>query len=77
MFDARDVNTAAGMFDAIIKHIKYGTNKGKIRYLRKSKKRKKKGFILWAYGGTSRKRPPLMSGLGGRLREVVAYGKFH
>ena len=22
-------------------------------------------------------RPPLMSGLGGRLREVVAYGKFH
>ena len=28
------------------------------------------------YSGTSRKRPPLMSGLGGRLREVVTYGKF-
>ena len=26
---------------------------------------------------TSRKWLPLMSGLGGRLQEVVAYGKFH
>ena len=29
------------------------------------------------YSGTSCKRPPLMSGLGGRLRQGVAYGKFH
>ena len=29
------------------------------------------------YSETSRKRSLLMSGLGGRSREVVAYGKFH
>ena len=29
------------------------------------------------YSGTSCKWPPLMSGLGGRLWEVVAYRKFH
>ena len=38
--------------------------------------------VLWSpnlyhYSGISRKGPPLMSGLGGCLREVVAYGKFH
>ena len=27
--------------------------------------------------GTSLERPPLMSGLGGHLREVVVYEKFH
>ena len=32
---------------------------------------------ILAYSGTSRERPPLMSGLIGRSREVVAYGKFH
>jgi len=31
VFDARSVGTAAGMFEAICKHIKYGTNKGNIR----------------------------------------------
>lgn len=31
LFDARDVNTPAEMFEAICKHIKYGTNKGNIR----------------------------------------------
>ena len=39
---------------------------------------KKECITKWAgfgqYTGTSRKRPPLMSGLGGRLREVVAQG---
>ncbi|XP_032236183.1 nitric oxide synthase, brain isoform X2 [Nematostella vectensis] len=31
LFDARDVFTARGMYEAIIRHIKYGTNKGNIR----------------------------------------------
>eukprot|EP00794_Sanderia_malayensis_P014340 gene14340-15836_t len=31
LFDARDVTTARGMFDAICKHIKFGTNKGNLR----------------------------------------------
>ncbi|RXG71015.1 Nitric oxide synthase, salivary gland [Armadillidium vulgare] len=31
VFDARYVTTASGMFEAICKHIKYGTNKGNIR----------------------------------------------
>ncbi|CAH1801570.1 unnamed protein product [Owenia fusiformis] len=31
VFDARHINTARGMFEAICNHIKYGTNKGNIR----------------------------------------------
>ena len=30
--------------------------------------------VLSIYSGTSRKRPSLMSGLGGRLREVITIG---
>ncbi|NP_001191505.1 nitric oxide synthase 2 [Aplysia californica] len=31
LFDARDVNTAQGIFDAMCKHITYATNKGNLR----------------------------------------------
>ena len=37
--------------------------------LRTDKKQRSK-FVKHLYSGTCRKRPPLMSGLGGRLREV-------
>lgn len=32
VFDARHVTTAQGMFEVLCNHIKYGTNKGNIRY---------------------------------------------
>lgn len=32
VFDARHINTAQGMFEVLCNHIKYGTNKGNIRY---------------------------------------------
>ena len=31
VFDARDINTPSEMYEAICKHIKYGTNKGNLR----------------------------------------------
>ena len=34
-----------------------------------------KAVTGYEYRGTFHKQPPLMSGLGGHLREVVAYGK--
>ena len=34
-----------------------------------------KAVTGYEYSGTFYKQPPLMSGLGGHLREVVAYGK--
>ena len=38
---------------------------------------KKKHHQYTVYNETSRKRPPLMSGLSGHLWKVVAYGTFH
>ncbi|XP_015762400.1 PREDICTED: nitric oxide synthase, brain-like [Acropora digitifera] len=50
VFDARDVNTPAEMFEALCKHIKYGTNKGNIRStitIFPQRKRPFKDFRVW------------------------------
>ena len=41
VFDCRYVTTTSGMFEAICNHIKYGTNKGNIRYALYVKNKKK------------------------------------
>ncbi|XP_074635667.1 nitric oxide synthase 3-like isoform X3 [Acropora palmata] len=50
VFDARGVNTPAEMFEALCKHIKYGTNKGNIRStitIFPQRKRPFKDFRVW------------------------------